>query len=77
MSFICTSCEEPQENGTKPIKRVLETRDRKYFNEFQKWDKKKRKMVDVKIHIGDGTEIVREGQFCEPCDPQPEEKPAA
>lgn len=56
MSFRCTRCGLAQEDRTKPKRRVLEVRKVVYFRNGNPDDP-----------IGEGTEIVREGVFCEMC----------
>jgi len=61
MSFRCGNCNEAQEAGTKPIKRVAETREKEYVNHG-------------KLTLG--TEIVKEVMLCPPCDTEIEESHA-
>ena len=59
MSFVCQSCNRSQENGVKPIKVVIQTREKIYPVRYV-----------GKIVIdngGRGTEIVKEINMCELC----------
>jgi hypothetical protein len=61
MSFICDCCLTPLGNGTKPIRRVLETREKHYPTRFAQDGKT---VID---RGGIGREIVREVSLCKKC----------
>jgi len=61
MSFPCQICKTPQKEGTRPIKVVLDKRERVYKNSFYNDDEK------LVTKSSSGWEIVKEADACQEC----------
>lgn len=64
--FICDQCKTVVGKKTSAVRIVLQTRDREYHNEFQRWDEEKDKYVEAETD-STGWETVKECKVCPDC----------
>ena len=77
MSFRCDNCGMAQDNRTKPIRRVVETRMVEHTNLKRRYDERTGQVTETREPCGSGSQIVRESNLCAMCNGRAERSEAS